>query len=130
MTRTNSQFTCLCCGGCCGPVACNPDEWAKIVQYIRENGLLPRETDGIACMLLGADKRCMAYSVRPTLCRLHGKVFKMRCPNNPQAKMMSFRDEAMASAHLPKLDEAVWLQDPESYTNAGIATEDVCPPLW
>ena len=112
-------FNCFCCGGCCGPVACNKDEWAKIEAFIRENGVLPIQRDALTCMLLGTDNQCMIYPVRPTLCRLHGRVFKMPCPNNPDAKIMSFRDERAACEGIPGLSDAIWLMDPDTFKTVG-----------
>lgn len=117
-----SDFLCHACGECCGPVACTRAEWEAIAAYIRANGVLPVARDGLACMLQGGDKFCMVYPVRPTLCRMHGHVAKMPCPNNPDADFWPPEIEKANADQLPALADAVWLMDPNTYRSAGIPT--------
>lgn len=69
----NAYEECRQCGDCCNIriVAIKPHEIERIRDYIRENGVTPRDNGPFTCPLLGEDKRCMVWPARSQTCRLH-----------------------------------------------------------
>lgn len=69
----NSYEGCRQCGECCRIriVAVKPEEAERIRNYIRDNGIVPRDNGPECCPLLDADMRCMVWPVRSQTCRLH-----------------------------------------------------------
>lgn len=76
---------------CCGPIGCSVIEAQLLEQF---DGIrcdweyhspgnvimnLPAE-QRMVCPHLGVDGRCIAYDVRPLICRLFGVVEDLRCP--------------------------------------------------
>ena len=97
-------------------------EWKAILTYIRKHAVKPfRLPVGTPdCPLLGRDNRCMAYPVRPLLCRIQGTVPRMPCPHNPDAPIKTYAQAKRLAEALPLLADAVRLWEPGVYAGAGI----------
>jgi Fe-S-cluster containining protein len=65
------------CGDCCGPAPATKVELDRVVAYVRENGIVPKD-QGLTCPLF-LDGACSVYSVRPLICRAFGHVEGMDC---------------------------------------------------
>ena len=63
------------CGECCSRfMPLTPGEVSVLRREVSERGirLRPEGADiDLTCPLLGEDKRCMAYDVRPLICRMY-----------------------------------------------------------
>jgi len=88
------------CQECCGPIAMSGIEWFNLTQYLGYRPIVPRVVadkaamgtipyrfgttvfmECVTCPLLNPhDGSCMAYEVRPLICRIWGTVPKLRCP--------------------------------------------------
>lgn len=75
---------------CCGPICCTITEAVLLEEYCGKSidwltpypGSLtmnPESMPGHICPLLNFDGRCMAYEVRPLICRLWGAIEKLKC---------------------------------------------------
>lgn len=72
----------------CGPIGMSTGEWRTLIQNIGYEPTGPSIIHGghvfmtcLTCPLLNPHNgECMAYDVRPLICRLWGTVKKMRCP--------------------------------------------------
>jgi len=65
------------CGDCCGPVPATAAEFQRVLAYIRERDIKPKD-QGITCPLY-LDGKCSVYPVRPLICRAFGHVEGMVC---------------------------------------------------
>lgn len=124
-----TDFQCLCCGQCCGPAPCSKTEWKAIVAYIRKHNIMPihREPESLTCFLRDEDNRCMVYPVRPAICRLHGRIRAMPCPNNLDCPPIPHKRIAGLHRQLPPVKEAVWLVDEEAFQQARIPMRMIVP---
>jgi len=65
------------CGDCCGPAPATEAEFKRVVAYITEHKIVPKD-QGITCPLY-LDGKCSVYNVRPLACRAFGHVEGMDC---------------------------------------------------
>jgi uncharacterized protein len=78
------------CGDCCGPAPVTQAEFDRIVVYITQHKIVPRD-QGQTCPLYH-DGRCSIYEARPLACRAFGHVEGMSCSrgyntNIPEARL-------------------------------------------
>lgn len=84
-----------CTGQCspsCGPIAMFKGEYDRLVRVSGKPLRLKPGT--LECSLLSPTGRCMAYTVRPFICRLWGTTPEMRCPWGCQPERWLTREEA------------------------------------
>jgi len=66
------------CGECCGPAPATQAEFDRVVAYVIEHKITPKD-QGITCPLY-LDGKCSVYEVRPLICRAFGHVEGLSCP--------------------------------------------------
>ncbi len=101
------------CGECCGPAPATRAELDRVVAYIREHGITPKD-QGITCPLY-LDGKCSVYAVRPLICRAFGHVDGLDCSrgyntNVDSEELNSKLRAAGAGAHL--IHEVLTLVNP------------------
>lgn len=75
-----------CKGNCwisCGPASMTPWEWKRLADAghkVTPDELARKAPYDFWCEALGPDGRCMAYAIRPLLCRLWAAVDWLPCP--------------------------------------------------
>ncbi len=75
------------CFECCGPIPMMEVEYGLIKRAMRrmsKKHLMDRRRElkegDLTCPLLDVSGKCMAYDVRPLICRLFGNTKVMKCP--------------------------------------------------
>jgi Fe-S-cluster containining protein len=85
------------CGDCCGPAPVTQAEFDRIVDYITQHKIVPRE-QGQTCPLY-LDGRCSVYEVRPFACRAFGHVAGMACSRGYNTNISEARLHTMLVAN-------------------------------
>ncbi len=70
----NAYPDCEMCGGCCarmGVLAVTEQEYHAMLDAVREGNITPIDRGEVGCPLMAEDGRCMIWSARPQVCRLH-----------------------------------------------------------
>jgi len=75
------KMACKQCGRCCGLIPCCRNEADSIRAFVDKHKIKLSFDRGLTCPLLGEDKRCSTYEVRPAICRAYGHSVMMMCPN-------------------------------------------------
>lgn len=65
------------CGECCGPAPATQAEFDRVVAYVLEHKITPKD-QGITCPLY-LDGKCSVYEVRPLICRAFGHAEGLSC---------------------------------------------------
>ena len=86
-----SEFICINCGQCCGPVPISNTDWDKIVTAVDNMSvtdiehLVKQKRESMTCIFRDMDfKKCAIYEHRPLVCRLQGTQEGLPCPNMPR----------------------------------------------
>lgn len=74
---------CTNCGGCCYFILASKSEITKIKKYVLKNKIKPiKHFEMGKCYFRDEiNKKCLIYSVRPTICKLFGVAKGMKCVN-------------------------------------------------
>lgn len=95
---------CKGCGGCCGPVPITAKEKDVILKFMKDKNLNPKKKSDMECKFLDENKKCMIYSVRPSVCKLFGPYINLRCPNYNKKYKDPIRPKEMPVARLNDLE--------------------------
>ena len=86
-----SEFICISCGKCCGPVPISNTDWDNIVTAVENMSfsdiehLINQEREDMTCIFRDNDfNKCAIYEHRPLICRLQGTREGLPCPNMPR----------------------------------------------
>ena len=120
---------CKGCGGCCGPVHITAKEKEVILKYMKDNNLNPEKKSDMDCKFLDENKKCMIYSVRPSVCKLFGPYINLRCPNYKKKYKDAIRPKEMPVARLNDLSlDARGLTNDVYFDDGSIAKEKLYTP--
>jgi Fe-S-cluster containining protein len=84
------------CGDCCGPAPASKAELDRVVAYVREHKIVPKD-QGLTCPLYLGGK-CSVYSVRPLICRAFGHVDGLDCSRGYNTNVPSARTDTQLQA--------------------------------
>jgi Fe-S-cluster containining protein len=95
------------CDACCGPVACNRDEYERVTGYAAAHGITPIR-QGITCPYFQGGK-CAVYPVRPFVCQLFGHVPELHCPRGYNVNIPEKRERKLLEAYAPSKADIFFL---------------------
>ena len=86
-----SEFICINCGQCCGPVPISNTDWDNIVTAVGNMNLtdiehlVMQKRESMTCIFRDNEfKKCAIHEHRPLICRLQGTQKGLPCPNMPR----------------------------------------------